>query len=418
MIKNLKLYIAIMLYCFYIPVTITQEIQDKNSIQNLIFTYIDHYKKENDAFDFLQEQQLISISFYDYLLKNLVQDTDSQSQDANFGDVITQAQELVCDTMKEPFLSTLSREVLFFNNSLAEIKDPIFLYVVNHQDSDFIKYSMYQWLKEWAKSKYSNQYDNLSNIVFKRRTDILQILVDAKVNINIKDINGDTPLFWAVTHNDFQSAKLLVKGGAELNEQDEYGFTFLHDAVDKGYNEIAYAFIHEPAIKLDLQDKLGRTPLCIAVIKNRPQIIQELIQAKADLTIQDNRGFTPLMEAAVQNRLEIVDMLIKAGANLNTRNLNGYTPLCMAVLCNNKDVVKKLIQGRAGVNKKSQDLAPLHIASRKNFIEIAQLLIDFGADLRAQDSLGRTAKDFATTPEMKNIFDKAQNKKRKISEVS
>lgn len=417
MIKNLKLYIVIMLYCLYLPVTITQEVQDKNSVNSLVSAYIHNYKNENNAFDFLQEQELISISFYDYLLKNLTSDNESQSQDANFGDVITQAQELIFNIMKGPFLSTLSREVLFLNNSLAEIKDPIFLYVLNHQDCDFIKYSMDDWLKEWAESKYSNEYDNLNNIVFKRRTDILQILVDARVDVTRKDIKGDTPLYWVVHNNDFQSAKLLVEAGAKLNEQDEYGFTYLHEAVDKGYNEIACMLIDQLNIKIDLQDNLGRAPLFIAVTKNRLEIIQKLIQAKADLTIQDNRGFTSLMEAVVQNRLEILGMLIKSGVNLNTRNLDGYTPLCMAVLSNNKNAVEILIEGRAGVNKKSQDLTPLHIASLKNFIEITQFLIDCGADLRVQDSQGKIAKDFATTPEMRMLFDKAQSKKRKISEV-
>lgn len=419
MIKNLKLYIVIMFYCVYVPVVIPQEVQNTNTLESLVATYLNHYKNENAAFNFLQEQSLISTSFHDYLLKNLVEDTDSQSQDANFGDVITQAQELVCNTMKEPFLSTLSREVLFFNNSLTEIKDSVFLYVLHHQDCDFIKYSMYEWLKQWAKNKDCNEYDNLHNVVFKKRVDILQMLVDAKVDVNIKDVLCDTPLFWAVINNDLQSVNLLIKGGAELNEQDPSGRTFLHDAVNKGYKEVAHALIHTPGIDLNLKDKLGgNTPLFIAITRNKPEIVQELIQANADINVQDTRGYTPLMEAAVRNRLKILDMLMKAGVNLNIKNSDGYTPLCMAVLSNNKDAVEMIIQGRAGVNKKSEDLTPLHIASLKSFIEIAQLLINSGADIKMEDSAGRIPEDFATTPEMQDIFDKAQNKKRKISEIS
>lgn len=43
-------------------------------------------------------------------------------------------------------------------------------------------------------------------------------LIEAGANVNDKDKNGKTPLFFAVSENNYESVKLLIEAGASLNE--------------------------------------------------------------------------------------------------------------------------------------------------------------------------------------------------------
>ena len=66
---------------------------------------------------------------------------------------------------------------------------------------------------------------------------------------------------------------------------------------------------------LDWQDKYsGATALIHAAAEGHVEILQMLIDAKANLDLKDKDGFTALMRAAERGRMNMVQMLIDAGA--------------------------------------------------------------------------------------------------------
>lgn len=69
----------------------------------------------------------------------------------------------------------------------------------------------------------------------------------------------------------------------------------------------------------------------------------------------------------------------------------------LAIRINNEEKVMKMLKSRKGlVNiRDSVGKTPLHWAVIRNHLEIAQVLISFGADLKAVDYFNRTAKHFA-----------------------
>ena len=71
------------------------------------------------------------------------------------------------------------------------------------------------------------------------------------------------------------------------------------------------------------------------------------------------------------------------------------TPLCTAISKGDINIVRKFIEYGANVNEKSNGLTPLMIAARYNKVEIIKLLIENGADLRAENENGFTALKFA-----------------------
>ena len=117
--------------------------------------------------------------------------------------------------------------------------------------------------------------------------------------------------------------------------------------------------------------------------------------------------------------------LLMAGTlstNANFNNVNpvkeltevkafNVSPFCMAIVKGDFETVKKLIDMGADVNAKSNGLTPLMYAAKYNRVEILNLLIEKGVNLKAKDSKkGFTALKFAELSnaiEAKKILEKA-----------
>jgi len=71
------------------------------------------------------------------------------------------------------------------------------------------------------------------------------------------------------------------------------------------------------------------------------------------------------------------------------------TPLAAAVAKGDLDAVKKFIEYGADVNEKSNGLTPLMIAARYNQVEIIDLLLKNGANVKVINDSGLTALKYA-----------------------
>ncbi len=70
----------------------------------------------------------------------------------------------------------------------------------------------------------------------------------------------------------------------------------------------------------------------------------------ADLNIQDKMGTTPLMTSAQKGDLKVVKLIIQYGAHLNLKDKNKFSALYYATLNNHLDVVKYLMNNGARLN--------------------------------------------------------------------
>lgn len=94
---------------------------------------------------------------------------------------------------------------------------------------------------------------------------------------------------------------------------------------------------------------------------------------------------TALHEASAWGHTECVKLLIKLDASINARNIDGSTPLCDASSHGRKDCVRILLDAGALVNPPLLLTSPLHEAVFNDNWECAEMLIEAGADLHAND---------------------------------
>ncbi len=157
-------------------------------------------------------------------------------------------------------------------------------------------------------------------------TKIARMLIDAGIDVNLQDEDGQTPLHMAVVRRNVKIVRMLIDAGADVNRQTKKGSTPLHRAAEFGKVEFAIMLIDAGA-DVNMQNRNGETPLHVAIIHhNQVEPSRILIDAGADVNVQDNWDWTPLHWAARNGRVEVAQMLIDAGARKDISNIAGKFP--------------------------------------------------------------------------------------------
>jgi uncharacterized protein len=135
-----------------------------------------------------------------------------------------------------------------------------------------------------------------------------------------------------------------------------------------------------------ITDNDGVSALLKAVYYNRKAVADLLLSARNDLDI---------FEASATGQTQRVADLIKTDPSLvNAFAIDGFYPLGLAVFFRHPETVKILLDAGADVNAQSRNtmkVRPIHAASAAGQIEVAQALVERGADLNARQQDGFTA---------------------------
>src|SRR5574344_1875129 len=150
--------------------------------------------------------------------------------------------------------------------------------------------------------------------------DILDILVEFKVDLNHRDFDGNTPLMY------------MVDEGLRIEDR-----TLKAYFIKRLQNFLKYR------INMDIQDKDGRTVIHKAVIADDLLVVEKLMIKKANLDIKDNHGRTALHHTQWKGNYEIARWLILAGANMNEPDNSGFNILNYAAILGHTRLVITLI---------------------------------------------------------------------------
>ena len=140
----------------------------------------------------------------------------------------------------------------------------------------------------------------------------------------------------AVKANFVVIVKLLVEAGVDLDYQDDQGETALHIAARFGHTECAKILLEEhDGQKADMEigeNAFGWTPLFIACVDGHIEIVRILIAAKASLERLDTSGWTAKEHAALRGHMDIAEALadvtaLPSSSELDPLSVNGQNAI-------------------------------------------------------------------------------------------
>ena len=141
-----------------------------------------------------------------------------------------------------------------------------------------------------------------------------------------------------------------------------------------------------------------------AAEKGKLDRVRLLVEQGVDKDKGSSGGYSPLYLASSNGHLEVVQYLVEQGASLDKASNYGETPLAIAADNGCLEVVRYLLEQGADRDKASTfGWTPLHHAAYSR-LEIAMLLMSYGADLNARTKEGELPIDFADTEEMKQAI--------------
>lgn len=202
----------------------------------------------------------------------------------------------------------------------------------------------------------------VQNIIVSNDIQALNKLIEAGLDVNSFDKNGETMLFFALTSNaDFTIAKRLIDAGADVN----------------------------------LPSLNGMTPLIIATATATALEEQNVSAVSSDVQKEIQNAFINQQKIFQQQRaVEMAKILIENGADVNQETPFG-TPLMNASTSDaNADIVSLLLQSGAKVNQTDRNgRTALFYATAYGAEEITPLLIKAGADIHLLDAFGKSYMD-------------------------
>ncbi|MFI4937018.1 MAG: ankyrin repeat domain-containing protein [Candidatus Berkiellales bacterium] len=212
-----------------------------------------------------------------------------------------------------------------------------------------------------------------------------------RYNSLLMEASVSSPLYCALKNKD--AIKLLLDSGA-----NDLGWSPLHKAVITQDAAAAEALLSSDNNLVNVKDKIGFTPMHLALLADDNSYLELLANHGAD----PNLTQTPLslLHTAVMLNVpqETFQWVINHTDNLNSHDIFKTTTLGYAASIGRLEHMKSLLAAGADINAQDQNgNPPLHIAVNGKQVEAVKLLIEHGADLFAEDSNDNTAFDLANS---------------------
>jgi len=233
-------------------------------------------------------------------------------------------------------------------------------------------------------------------------TACVDVLLKNRVDIDLPDPDGVSPLLVAIMNANWDLAQQLIVAGADVNQWDIFGEAPLFTAVGQRRQ------VDGGRASIDPPNKNNGLTIVNALLERGADPNMQLFFRPANLRgTTDTRGSTPLVRAANNGDLELVKLLLERGADATLYMADRQTPI-HAVLAGRTaepqalELIRVLQKAGTDVNvialinheEEVRGGTALHYAVRKRYKEVIKQLASYGIDMDAVDQDGLSALDY------------------------
>lgn len=186
----------------------------------------------------------------------------------------------------------------------------------------------------------------------------------------------------------------MSAGYCDVDQTDAFGRSALHWAVERGHVGVAEVLITNYHATLDILTNDSESPLMLAVLANRVDMVRLLLSYGAYLQHTNKDGASALHLAAAGGNLEIVRELIAHGAWIELEDSEGESPLFYAIRESHAAIVQALLEAGANPSHPNNDKdTPISLASEclsprdTVYANILRLLRSVSANLPQRQNL-------------------------------
>lgn len=231
----------------------------------------------------------------------------------------------------------------------------------------------------------------------------LSELVDAMERRNCMGQSWIGPVMrLAVAFNSIPIVHRLLDAGYAIDAKAGNGQTILMLAAIRGHVELVNMLIEKRANK-ESSDKYGRTALILAAAAGELAVVNALIKKGAKKEARDVHGRTALLHACVEGKAPVAGALLNAGADSNAKDWDERNMFMLAALGGHAELVSELAArtSNKGLRKilrigwrlndwdKHGETA-MHLAARNDKLDAMEALLKAGVSRNVINRIGQT----------------------------
>lgn len=253
------------------------------------------------------------------------------------------------------------------------------------------------------------------------RIERLQIILSKCPSLVDLDIDGEKALIKAVNTGKKEIVALFASYGVNLNVKDVHGDTILHIAIKKSFDHMFELFVSPAftgllnalnadrdsplhlAVKLNnyvatkhllginfnnhlmTRNSDGMNALHIAIMLDREELLELFTRCILfDCNAFSDEGHGPLHLACLKNKLKMINKLLSLNETLiNAANRKGFAPVHLAAFHGLRDVMLCLLSKhmihvnyRVMRNKEFNSYTALHLAAAREHADVVEVLVE------------------------------------------
>ena len=210
------------------------------------------------------------------------------------------------------------------------------------------------------------------------------LLQEAEIYVDVEDMFGETPLFFAAKGDHFEVVDILIESGAEVSAQNHLRETVLYELTRESRIRMLSRLCEKYGASA-LDGGAEPDPWEFAAVHEMLGVVRVLHDScRADVNRSNHEHFTALHSAVISANLEMLEYLIERGADINAKAswLNA-SALHLASAHADADIVEKLLESGAELDAETayMNMTPMEEAVVHGRIDLIEIFLRKGANI-------------------------------------